>query len=698
MGAGLAAQRGWPQGDTSEHTSDKCNEREFIGTFGVSPDNELLKGWGTHTSSVSFGAVETLEGDYTMGPGVDVDGRIKSDVAYGMRTLSTEEEGMAFATVAGIPLVYGLYIVWAPPFIQSLWGVSLHVSYGPFALMGLLMSDSLGNRGFKSCDGICRQQSQETQDYLDACMLVTFLVGMCYFIMAIFNMGEPLAILLADPVISGFVTASAILVANSQVCSFLQIQHPAEKDSSVFGTLQQAWGSRGHINLGSVAVGLCSMAFYFFLRRCNAQLRKRGVVGFFLPEALLVVVVATAISWIGDLKGRFGIDIVGHIPPGLPSFTVPLLNYRNMNTSSARTGEDALTHFLDMAGVALTAAMVSFIITHSIAKSLAGATEVKAGPELVAFGFANTIGSFFLALPCCASLSRAAMIDALGARTLLHNVVTFGVMTLVLLYITPLLEYLPTTVLAATIYAVIYKFFDFREPWRLYHISTPDLLMWLATFGATLVLSVRAGILVGMGASALTLIQSSSRPMIMNMGNLPRTDFYRDVITYPEAVKLPGLEVLRFGASLNFANKDTLRRAVIKLVEKSDKAAKIAQATGTKPGLPLQYIILDSSSIHSMDFSSMKMLEALVTLLLDRSPPVEILLAPVSDPLIDQIMKSPVLRATLGKRYFLSIHAAVKHASARLDGGLLLAPASAYHAVMSHASLAMLDENQQNDF
>ncbi|CAM9921703.1 unnamed protein product, partial [Choristocarpus tenellus] len=93
------------------------------------------------------------------------------------------------------------------------------------------------------------------------------------------------------------------------------------------------------------------------------------------------------------------------------------------------------------------------------------------------------------------------------ARTVLHNVFTFALMTMVLLYISPVLEYLPISVLAASIFAVIWKFLDFREPWRLYHISTPDLLMWLATFSVTLVLSVRAGIVVGMGVSALTLIQ-----------------------------------------------------------------------------------------------------------------------------------------------------------------------------------------------
>ncbi|CAN0467445.1 unnamed protein product, partial [Laminaria digitata] len=130
-------------------------------------------------------------------------------------------QGLAFATVAGIPLLYGLYIVWAPPFFYSLYGVSLHVSYGPFALVGLFMNDALGKRGYKPCDGLCRNESEKTEvrveEYLEACTIITFMVSMWYFLMAVFNLGEPLAMLLADPVISGFVTASAILVANSQV-------------------------------------------------------------------------------------------------------------------------------------------------------------------------------------------------------------------------------------------------------------------------------------------------------------------------------------------------------------------------------------------------------------------------------------------------------------------------------------------------
>ncbi|CAN0180573.1 unnamed protein product, partial [Ectocarpus sp. 13 AM-2016] len=189
-------------------------------------------------------------------------------------------QGLAFATVSGIPILYGLYIVWAPPFFYSLFGVSLHVSYGPFALVGLFISDALRIRGYQPCDGLCRHETEETKAYLEACTMITFMVSMWYFLMAIFNLGEPLAMLLADPVISGFVTASAILVANSQL-----------------------WEVRDTINWWSVTMGVGSMLVYFALRRGNAYIKSRGVAGFFVPEALTVVILSTFLSWACETKG-----------------------------------------------------------------------------------------------------------------------------------------------------------------------------------------------------------------------------------------------------------------------------------------------------------------------------------------------------------------------------------------------------------
>ncbi|CBJ48292.1 sulfate permease [Ectocarpus siliculosus] len=494
--------------------------------------------------------------------------KMTRDVVVGctMATLMIPQ-GLAFATVSGIPILYGLYIVWAPPFFYSLFGVSLHVSYGPFALVGLFISDALRIRGYQPCDGLCRHKTDETQAYLEACTIITFMVSMWYFLMAMFNLGEPLAMLLADPVISGFVTASALLVANSQL-----------------------WEVRDTINWWSVTMGVGSMLVYFALRRGNAYIKDRGVAGFFVPEALTVVILSTFLSWAFDLEGTQDVAIVGTIPPGLPAPKFPRL--------------DKLTTFAqveDMAGVALVAALVSFIITHSIAKSLAGAQEIKATPQLLAFGVANLAGSIFSALPGSASLSRAAIIDALGARTIIHNVFTFSLMTLVLLFLSPLLK------------------------------------------------------------------------------------------------RQPGVEVIRFGASLTFANKDVFRRAVIKVVEKADAERRLAESQGRPPKVALQYVILDSSSIHDLDSSSLKTLEGLVALLVDRDPPIEMFLAPVSDPLMMQLRKSPLLCATLGRRYFLSTATAVTYALQQVAAGQLVAPASLYHKVMSSISLGNLDEGDLDD-
>ncbi|CAM9897737.1 unnamed protein product [Sphacelaria rigidula] len=237
----------------------------------------------------------------------------------------------------------------------------------------------------------------------------------------------------------------------------------------------------------SVTIGFASIAIYLGLKRYNAHLKMKGVSGCFLPEALSAVILCTLFSWAADLQESFGVDIVGPIPPGLPPPKFPRLDKLT-----------SLAMVRDFAGVALVAAIVAFIVTHSIAKSLAGSTEIKATPQLFAFGAANLMGSMFSALPGSASLSRAAIIDALGARTIVHNVYTFCLMTAVLLFLSPLLE--------------------------------------------------------------------------VNM----------------YAVRLPGVEVLRFGASITFANKDVLRRAVVKMVEKSDTEVRHADKEGRPRKPPLQ--------------------------------------------------------------------------------------------------------------
>ncbi|CAM9181137.1 unnamed protein product [Chrysoparadoxa australica] len=606
-------------------------------------------------------------------------------------------QGMAFATVAGIPLVYGLYIVWIPSFMYALYGDSIHVSYGPYALIGIVMSDALGRYGHKSCDGICKQETPEVKAYLASCCLVTFMVGLLYFAFAVLRFGDLLAMMLAEPVVDGFVQASALLVMASQLGSFFQI--PGASPNTFFNSVANVWERRSQINVATVIVGVASIVVYRALKRANQSFRYRGS-SFFIPEALFVVVVATCASYVFDLHGRFGIDTVGPIPRGLPPFSVPDFS-------------GGLEHLSHMAQVSVMTAVISFIVTHSIATQLASSTKaLSASKQLIAFGAANLVGSFFLSLPCAGSLSRAAILKQLRARTNFHGVVTFVTMTLVLLYFSPLLEYLPSTVLSATIFAVITKFLDPSVPQRLAHTSFVDLALFLVTFGAVVWLSVIEGITVGLCMSFMALLRLSVSPLVMELGRLPGTNVFRDQSRYPQAEDIEGVVVLRFGSSLHFANKEFFRRTLQKAIKKRHKgsgmlatdsvesatgssltsssppppAAKTSDAVEAAQASPsgwgsesspggssrggnatggsskVCFVVLDASGMHGIDSSAIRMLEGLVTEFMGRTPPIEILMAPVSDPLLEKLAHSPLLMSTIGERCYLSIHSAAEYA------------------------------------
>jgi MFS superfamily sulfate permease-like transporter len=312
---------------------------------------------------------------------------------------------------------------------------------------------------------------------------------------------------------------------------------------------------------------------------------------------------------------------------------------------------------------------------------------------------AHLLGACFHSLPCSASLSRAAIIDQLDARTLLHSAVSFVTMTTFLLYFAPLLRFLPKSVLSATIFAVVYKFLKPRQVVRLWKLSHLECLMWVVTFFMTLFAGVLQGIIAGVACSFFALVTQTSDPLVMTLGKLPGTEMYRDLARYPQARELPGIVILRFGSSLNFANmavfKKTVHRAINKRSLKSDSysdadiekflesetsdlggAADVSGGGGVD-GSPIQFFVLEASGVHGLDSSATTVMEDMITEFMGRTPPIEILLAPASDPLIEAVQRSPLLYATLGRSCYLSVHAAVGYATSEIARGLHAMPSFA---------------------
>eukprot|EP01084_Bolivina_argentea_P249713 418152_1 len=592
-------------------------------------------------------------------------------VGVSMATLQVPQ-GMAFATVAGIPLVYGLYIVWFPGLVYALFGGCREVSYGPYALVGLLLSDGLSKYGYKPCHGICSSHqaiSHEEERYLTAALGVSFLVGILFLMAAFFNLGRAMSSLLPHPVISGFIQASAILIMVSQLPTFFQTPSPSSK--GFIRTLESVFVNWDKINWVSVIFGTAAVVIYLSLNFANKKFKAKQV-NLFIPEAIFVVACATAVNYFCDLDGKYGLRQVGHIPIGLPHPKLPKY--------------DGVENLLDMLQVAVSTGLISYIVTQSITttvqKSKHVCDSVSPNNELVAYGLANILGSMFLSLPCSASLSRAAIIEQMGPSSQLHAIATFIFLTLFLLFFPPLLEFLPQTVLSATIFSVVYKFIKPKMCYSVWKASKVEFIMLLSTFVTTLFMGVLQGLLVGISASFLSLVVQTYSPTVLVLGKFPGMDVYRDVERYNMAEILPGIVCMRFGSSLHFANIDFFVQACRDSVSRRKhgrrthssslcSSSSLENCDSPKRGDMIYFFVLDGSAIHGADSTALEKLENLVTEFMAHTPPIEILLGPVSDGFVDSIIHSPVLMGTIGRGCYISMNKAVSFARAQIKEGTL---------------------------
>jgi sulfate permease, SulP family len=545
------------------------------------------------------------------------------DAAAGLTTaVMLVPQAMAYAMLAGLPPIVGLYASVVPLVLYAIFGTSRQLAVGPVAMDSLLVAASVG--------AIATTGSVE---YVAYAALLAAMVGVVQLGMGVLRLGFVVDFL-SLPVISGFTSAAAIIIGASQLPHLLGLSMP--RSSHVRDILASALAGLGGLNPITLAIGLGSMALLVALARLAPR----------LPRALVVVALGSLAVWLLGLHER-GVAIVGQVPSGLPAPALPVWDPGAMRA---------------LVPAAFIIALVAFMEAISVAKAFARRNryEIDANQELIGLGAANVGAALFRAYPVTGGFSRTAVNAQAGARTQMAAIITAAIVALTLLLFTPLFHYLPKAVLAAIIMTAVLGLIDVAEVRRLYRVSRPDLGLLLITFTATLTLGIQMGIAVGIAASLAWFVFQANRPHVAVLGRLPGTTVYRNVKRFPEAETFAGTLILRVDAPVFFGNVAFLKQTLSRL--EHDRAE------------PLRTIIIDAAGMGNMDASAIDVLHEIVDEHQSRGQ--TLFFAGVTGPVRD-LMERSGFRDHLGAdHFFRTVEEAVdaRAGTAERDGAVTAGP------------------------
>ncbi|MCC5953865.1 MAG: sulfate permease [Acidimicrobiia bacterium] len=528
---------------------------------------------------------------------------LRGDVVAGVTVaVMLVPQAMAYANLAGMPPVTGLYAALAAIVAYALLGTSGSLAVGPVAITSLI-----------TLSGLSTIVSPDDPSYPVVAALLAVTVGGILLAAGVLRLGF-LVDYLSHPVISGFTSAAAITIGISQVKDLLGVQ--IGRPEGVPATIAALWDQLGATETATAALGASTVVGLVLLRRFAPV----------VPAALLAVVVTTLVSWWADLPAR-GVAIVGDVPAGLPGPVMPELD---------------LGLVRDLLPVALTIAVVAYAEGVSIAKALARRTRdrIDADRELVATGAANVSAGLFGGFPVAGGFSRTAVNHQAGARTPLASMVTAVGLAVTLLWLTPLLHNLPLAALAAIVVVAVAGLVDVRGALEITRVDRRDAAALAVTFGTTLLVGIEAGLAVGVVVSLLLFVHRSANPHTTELGRVSGTTEYRNVDRWPTACS-EDVAVLRVDAPLFFANAGAFD-------------ARIRRLLADRPGL--RYLVLDASGIGGIDASGVHLLTDI-----DRdlaTSGVELHLATVRGPVRDALERADTWAAFEG-RVHPSITAAV---------------------------------------
>ena len=500
-------------------------------------------------------------------------------------------QGMAYAMIAGMPPIYGLYAALVPQFVYAITGTSRQLAVGPVAMDSLLVAAGIG----------AMQLSGEGA-YISAVIFLTLLIGLVQLLFGFLKMGA-FVNFLSKPVINGFTSAAAILIGLGQLKHILGIELP--QSGKIYVLLGSIFKNLNHVHLLTFVLGVLVILLIIGLKKVSKK----------LPIPLLIVVLGILGVVLFGLEGK-GIHVVGEIPQGLPKFELPIGHW------------DKIGKFLP---IALTVALFGFMESISIAKTLEEKHpeyELDANQELRALGLSNILGSFFQSFSVSGGFSRSAVNDESGAKTSMSLVFSTLVIAAILLFLTPLFHNLPTLALGGIIIVSVFGLIDVKYPLFLWKNRKDEFLLLIATFVMTLSIGLIEGIILGVLISLLLLVYRISKPHVAILGRIKGTDYFKNITRFSEDVEVyDNTLILRFDAQLYFGNKDYFKK-------------QLYQEVGKK-GTKLKFVILNAEAINYIDSSAAVLLERIILELREKN--IQFLIAGAIGPTRDILYSSGII-------------------------------------------------------
>jgi sulfate permease, SulP family len=547
-------------------------------------------------------------------------------VAAAIVTIMLIPQSLAYAMLAGLPPEVGLYASILPIVVYALFGTSRALAVGPVAVVSLMTLSAASSVAAPGSAG-----------FIAAALVLALLSGLFLLAMGLLRLGF-LANLLSHPVVSGFITASGIIIATSQLKSLLGISASGETLPELAASLIA--GAPG-VNLATVVIGFSATAFLFWVRKgLKPLLMKAGVAP--RPADLLAKsgpIAAVALSILAvallDLEEQ-GVKVIGQIPQSLPPFTVPLFD---------------MGLWQQLVIPALLISIIGFVESVSVAQTLAAKKRQRIDPdqELVGLGAANITAAFSGGYPVTGGFARSVVNFDAGARTPAAGAFTAAGILVAALFLTPLLGPLPIATLGATIIVAVLSLVDLRKPVEVWRYSRADFAAMMATILVTLLAGVELGVIAGVGVSLALFLWRSSRPHAAIVGRVPETEHFRNVKRH-KVFTDPRVLTLRVDESLTYLNARWLEEFVLEQVADHPE---------------LRHLILMCSAVNAIDASALESLEAINHRLADAG--VKLHLSEVKGPVMDALGHSDMLEELTGK-VWLSQNAA-------FDGVVALADA-----------------------
>ena len=539
-------------------------------------------------------------------------------VAAVIVTIMLIPQSLAYALLAGLPAEMGLYASILPLVAYAVFGTSRALAVGPVAVVSLMTAAAVGNLGL-----------EDPAQYAAAAITLAFLSGVILTVMGVLRLGF-LANFLSHPVIAGFITASGILIAASQLKHILGIEAHGH---TLVETLASLFAHLGDTNLYTLAIGVAATGFLFWVRKGLKPLLLRAGLGPRMADILAkagpvaAVAATTLVVWIFGLHAR-GVAIVGEVPTGVPPLTLPAFDPMLLQ---------------QLLVPALLISIIGFVESVSVAQTLAAKRRQRIIPdqELVGLGTANLAASFSGGYPVTGGFARSVVNFDAGAETPAAGAFTAVGILLAALLLTPLLYFLPKATLAATIIVAVLSLVDLSILQKAWGYSRVDFAAVAATILLTLGFGVEVGVSAGVVISVALHLYKTSRPHVAEVGRVPGTQHFRNILRH-EVETHPSVVTLRVDESLYFANAAFLQDYVYARVVGDDA---------------IRHVVLMFSAVNEVDMSALESLEAVNNRLATMG--IKLHLSEVKGPVMDRLKRSHFLEELTG-RVFLSQHDAIE--------------------------------------